>query len=341
MSFIRYQMLEQSVLVEGTGNTLANLSKICSFFCDGTNKELTNATAILQGLEWDLISKRKDPIHHALRESQSSQPWSYIQLWRTFQAILDDPRVRGVCVIIDALDECNRKERLGLLRDLGNILQDRSKADRSPINIIVSSRSSIARILPELEAHVSYFKLDQDTTLPQHVTADIRRFALEEFLSGSQVSSRKDPNRGVKVEALADMIATRSEGSFLWASLVLEELHARSYIKNRDVEDFVLTCPPDLYTIYYETLAKVNHTYYKVVVKCLHITVAARRPLGFTEFEAALAIERRHQTLEDVQITIDEDLENIVSYLQDVLSTIIRTDGSTITLRHLSVKDFF
>lgn len=47
-----------------------------------------------------------------------------------------------------------------------------------------------------------------------------------------------------------------------------------------------------------------------------------------------------HQTLEQVQQTIDGDLDSIMSYFQDILSSLVRTDGYTITFRHQSVKVF-
>lgn len=333
-------MLEPGVLVDKTRAKRAKRSTVCSFFCDARNKDFANATVILRGLVWDIVSQRHDLIHHALKSFQSSRPWSYDELWRILQAILDDPRARGACIIIDALDECNRKERNFLLKDIAIYLGKRSKARCHPINIVVSSRPSTIGASPELKEYSSYFMLSQDIVLREHVVADIQRFVLEDLLSDGQFSSRDDPDSIVQLTVLANTIATKSEGSFLWASLVLEELHTRSFIKPRDIEVFISECPSTLRDIYYESLAKVKHEYRKTVVKSLRIIVAARRPLTIAEFRSALAVERGHQTLEQVQQTINKDLERITSYLRDVLSSLICTDGSTITLRHQSVKDF-
>ena len=88
MSFLRYD----------TGNSIDYTSTICSFFCDDKNKHLANATVLLQGLVWDIVSQRHDLIHHALdghrQYYQSSCAWSYIHLWQIFQAILDDSHTR-------------------------------------------------------------------------------------------------------------------------------------------------------------------------------------------------------------------------------------------------------
>ena len=229
MSFLKCQILEQGGPVDNSRNLNRNGSIVCSFFCNDRNKDFANATVILRGLVWDIVSQRHDLIHHALKAFQSSRPWSYNQLWHILQAILDDPKLRGAYVIIDALDECNRKERLGLLKDLAKYLGERSKASCHPINIVVSSRPSTIGISPELEAYSSYFMLDQDMALRENLVADIQRFILEDLLSDGQFSSRDDPDRAVKLIVLANTIATKSEGSFLWASLILEELHSRSF----------------------------------------------------------------------------------------------------------------
>ncbi|CAD6581928.1 MAG: hypothetical protein ASARMPRED_000737 [Alectoria sarmentosa] len=303
------------------------------------NKDLANATAILHGLVWDIVSQRHDLIHHALRHYNSSRAWTYLNLWRVFQGILNDPHTSSVYVIIDALDECDRKDRVNLLRDLGKYLENKSNtAANCRINFVLSSRPAIIGILPGLKAKPSYLELDQDPDLIQHMATDIRRFVLDDLLSDNQFSSRHDPDGSVRLEALADKIATKSDGSFLWASLILKDLHAISFIG--EVEDFISKCPPDLYGVYWESLAKVGHNRRKVVVKSLHIMLAARRPLTVAEFKFALAVESEHQTLETLQRAIEERLENIFSYLQDILGSLIRITETTITLRHQSVKDF-
>ena len=61
--------------------------------------------------------------------------------------------------------------------------------------------------LPGLKEN-SYLRLDEDLVLQEHVATDIYRFVLEDLLSDNQFSSRDDPDRSVKLEALADNIAT-------------------------------------------------------------------------------------------------------------------------------------
>ncbi|MCJ1393026.1 hypothetical protein MMC18_005898 [Xylographa bjoerkii] len=199
MSFLKYRMVQQGVSYDETGNRITRNSTVGSFFCEDRNKSLMNATAILRGLVWDIVSQRHDIITHVLKEFQFSRPWSYNQLWRSFQAILDDPMARGACILIDALDDCDKKDRGRLLEYFGTYLGKKSQDGNFPINIIVSSRPSIFVNLKELGAFYAYFKLDEDKVLREYVAADIRRFVHEELLNSGRFESRGQPNTGVRL----------------------------------------------------------------------------------------------------------------------------------------------
>ena len=190
-------MLEIGTIIDG-GNSINCTSTMCSFFCDDKNKDLANATVLLQGLIWDIIFQRHDLIHHALGSYltyyQSSYSWSYIHLWQIFQAILDDPHTTGVCVIIDALDECNRKDRLSFLRDLDKYLERKSRCPT--INFVLSSRPAMIENLPGLKEN-SYLRLDDDPVLQKHMATDIHRFVLNDLLFDNQFSSCDDPDRSI------------------------------------------------------------------------------------------------------------------------------------------------
>lgn len=333
-------MLGIGAVVDDAEQIIATKSIVCSFFCDERNKDLANATMLLQGLLWDIVWQRHDLIRHALKyywSNKSSHAWSYDDLWRIFQAILDDQRISSVCVIIDALDECNGKDRSRFLRDVGEYLERRSESATCSNNFILSSRPTITGKLPGLKENSSYMKLDQDAVLRGYMITDIRRFVLDGLLCDEPLSSCN--GQSVRPEALADKIATKSEGSFLWASLILDELQTRLIL---DADEFISQCPPDLYGVYNESLAKVKPDDRKEVVKSLHILLAAKRPLTLAEFKVALAVESRHQTLEAVQLKIDKVVQ-IETYLLKMLGNLVRisdTTNTTITLRHQSVKDF-
>lgn len=339
MSFLKYQIPGHDPVINQNRSKLVKRSTVCSFFCDDRDGDLANATVLLQGLILDVVSQRHDLIHHVLKHFQPSYPWSYNQLWRIFQTILDDPHMGDVCVIIDALDECNRRDRQNFLRDLVKYLEKRSEHRNTPINFVVSSRPATIGSSPELKAYSSYFMLDQDVDLRAYIAADIRRFVLDDLLSDNQFASRDDPKRSVKLEALADIIATKSEGSFLWASLILEELHSKSVTMLGNVEKFISECPPDLYGVYFKSLKEIDSDDRKLVIKAFQIILAARSPMTVANLKTALIVEKHYKSLESLQRAVDR-LDNITNFFEFKLGSLIRIDKSIITLRHQSVKDF-
>ena len=140
MSFLEARMRHQSDKKEFTN---ARKLTICGFYCEEKNKNRISAKAILQGLVRDIVSQRHGLLDHVHKEFQRSRPWSYDQLWRCFQAMLNDPRIRGACIIIiDALDECDEYGRSRLLEDLGAYLGRETTDGKIPINLIVLSRPS-------------------------------------------------------------------------------------------------------------------------------------------------------------------------------------------------------
>ena len=115
-------------------------------------------------------------------------------------------------------------------------------------------------------------------------------------------------------------------------------MRAKTFVNTREVEDFISKCPADLYSVYYESLAKVRD-HREVIVKSLHIILAARRPLTVAEFKVALAIKSGHQTFEALQRDMKEHLDNITPVIGNRLGSLTRISDTTITLRHQSVKD--
>lgn len=338
MSFLRQRMTDDDTREENAELDIISVPPVGSFFCDERNRHLANATSILQGLILDIVSQDHELIRHALKHFEASRAWSYKKLWQTFESILDDERLSGICIIIDALDECERKETVKLLGDITTYLRRKSNPENT-ITFVLSSTSALTTRLDDLEQHASHFRLDEDEHLQQHIAADIRQFVWDDLMSDGDLFSRDNLSRSLSIDMLTNMIVARSEGSFLWTSLVLEEIHAKFFSKLAAVEEFIQKCPLDLHGVYYNSLMKVDPPDYPTVRKSLHIILAARKPLMLEEFKTAMGIEKQHRTLASLQSSVEEN-DHLLSYLGRILGALLRIDGSRITLRHQSVRDF-
>lgn len=348
ISYLRYHLLDPNdAVAESTDKRetpfqVRKRSTTCGFFGDMGNSEIASGVALLKGLLSSIFHQRHDLIHHLLELWLPFQPWQYKDLWRIFQTILDDPRSSGICVIIDALDECDPTARVDFLEDLSLYLNQRSKSGKMQATFVLSSRLTTVENMEELQPLTTYLKLDRDAIIQGHVAADIRHYVLHELqalLIDGQLFPKDCRDRSANVESLAATIASKSEGSFLWASLIVGEVKRRSFIRPRDVEDFISECPPGLHSFYYEALANVNSGMRENIIKSLHIILAAKKPLTVAEFMSALAVQRHHQTLGGVRIA-EQDIQPILSWLERNLSILIKIDGSTITFRHQAVRSF-
>lgn len=340
ISFLKHRLmvLNDATDIKETKKTLT----ICSYFCVSGNGGLTSGAALLQGLLLDILSQRHDLIHHLLSNLGHSPPWLYKDLWRVFQAILDDPRSSGIYVMIDAIDECDVQSRTTFLRDLTIYLEQRSYSSRIHVNFVVSSRLFKYKILAKHSTLTSTMMLDEDAMLQKYILNDIRRFIMNGLIGlvdDGRLFSGDVSETPFKLESLADTVATKSEGSFLWASLVLQKVQKRSYIRHGDLETFIAECPPDLNGVYYKSLMEVHYLSREAAVKSLRILLAAKRPLKLAEFKTAFVLKNCDHALRTLEEAIEKEQETI-SWLQDCLGIMVRIDGSTIALRHESVRAF-
>ncbi|RYP66884.1 hypothetical protein DL771_007541 [Monosporascus sp. 5C6A] len=115
----------KTMLLCGIINELESTVNTCQlsyFFCQGTDAQLNNATAVTK---YDRAGKR-------LFEDENA----FYALCDIFYAILRDSRLAATYLVIDALDECEEN-----LQQLLEIIRDTASATSVPIKWIVSSRN--------------------------------------------------------------------------------------------------------------------------------------------------------------------------------------------------------
>lgn len=339
LHFIRQKMLEHRTFKSNVDNNSAKVVNVCSFFCDNRNKDLATATAILQGLIWDLVSLRRDLIKCVLDEYEPSRPWLYTQLLRTFQALLNHPELGNTCVIIDAIDECEWEGRNTLLHDLEKYIHGFQKTNSSRVTFLMSSHAPI----PKLDTPSSLLALDNDQTLREHILTDIHQYVKASLRFSGRFETRSKGEDGVEIETESELeqwtktIVQKSEGSFLWTALVLDRIYGRPSFTIDVIMD---ECPLGLSSIYYTSLEKIEDPDHQKVLKAFRIIFAAKRPLTVADFKAALYIENHHRSLADLDRTINEDKSRFVDSMPKLLGDLVQLADDRITFCHNAVKDF-
>ena len=335
MSFLTNQ-----IEAEDTIDPLLRETLVSGYFYDKTERGHNNDNDLLRRLIADIVAKRHDLMHHVFESYKRSRTWSYERLWRVFEAILCDFRLGKACILIDAIDECEDEARERLLRDFERLLEKRLERGKN-VTFIFSSRQGSKLTHRKLHPYASDFSLDQDADLKMLITADMRRFVENKLRSDNYYRHEGETERTSRINRLTDLVVRRSEGSFLWASLVLTQLRGRVKVisSGMELERFLGHCPAGLHGLYFEVLVNILQEDRQLVIKVFHILLAAKRPLTIIEFKYAISIEKEHRTQRALQATIEEQ-EDFLRYIEDNLSSLVRVDNDGISLSHQSVRHF-
>ncbi|RYP65653.1 hypothetical protein DL771_008205 [Monosporascus sp. 5C6A] len=293
------------------------------FFCQGTDLRINNASAVLRGLIYLVVDQQPSLISHVRREYDRAGETLFedVNAWdamlKIFTSILQDPSLKTVFLIIDALDECvtNLPELLDF------IVQSSSLRN---VKWLLSSRnkSGIERQL----------RLDDART----------RLSLELKENAKQISSAVDiyiDDKLSRLESVQDdemlrdqvrnILHMKANGTFLWVALVVQELEkAESW----EVLQVVEEVPPGLNELYrhmvdqIQRLQKRNPEFCRLILSAASV---AYRPLHLAE------------------IAVLSGIPNQISAKMENVGRIIAMCGSFLTVRddrvylvHQSAKDF-
>jgi hypothetical protein len=290
------------------------------FFCQGTDARLNNATVVLRGLIYLLLVQKPSLISRVREKYDTAgRPLfedgnAFFYFSEVFKDMLHDPRLRGACVIVDAVDECET----GLPQLLDFIVHNASASHH--IKWIVSSRNR-----PDIE---------------QRLVGTRMRLSLE--LNATQVSQAVDTYIDYKVSQLAalkddevlrgdvrDQMCRKANGTFLWVALVFKELQD---VDSWEVMEVVEEVPSDLVPLYDRMIQQIQRLKRKDPELCrlvLATVTLAYRPLHLLELSVLSSLPR--QILGNTQ-SVAKIVEMCGSFLT------IREDF--VYLIHQSAKDY-
>ena len=310
--------LQQQVLRSGKSSTTEVLSY---FLCQGTDSRLNTAISVLRGMIYllasqqpFLISHLRNEYDHAGRKLFEDSSAFYI-LSNILEQMIQDPKLTAAYLVVDALDECE----VGL-RELLDLIT-KTVSQSSCIKWIVSSRNrddieqclgldgSHTRLSLELNAHHISHAVDV------YVDHKVSRL----------VSLRNDKALQEKVRG---QMREKSNGTFLWVALVIEELRR---VLKRDMLKVLEDMPSGLTLVYARMMKHIQQLQRQYPRLC---------------FLALSAATLAYQPLHLHEINIVAGLQEEVTDLED-LARIINMCGSFLTIRenyvyfiHQSAKDY-
>ena len=128
-------------IINELNKSMSKTDQLSYFFCQATDLRINNATAVLRGLLYLLVSRQSSLVSH-IREKHDhagkalfDDANTWVALSEIFTNILQDPSLNSTYFIINALDECV----IDLLKLLDFIVLISSISSR--VKWIVSSRN--------------------------------------------------------------------------------------------------------------------------------------------------------------------------------------------------------
>ncbi|KAI0548670.1 WD40-repeat-containing domain protein [Xylaria curta] len=297
--------------------------RLSFFFCQATKNNLHNATNALRSLIWLLLFQQPRLIKHiqpdydqmgrALFDNEDA----FNALDSILEKMLEDPCLKPVYFIIDALDECDN----GLALLLRLISKTFTLSDK--VKWLVSSRPEV---LTQLDIQQEVHQLEDP--LVSRVLIELNRERLRDPVNiyiEHKLSALKSL-RGYSEEVLVNIsteVRHRANNIFLWVALVFKEL---SHMMEWDAVEAIQNMPQGLSGLYNRIMDKIEKS--RGAWRCKNLLMAvslAFRPLSFSELTVVADLPSRDGASRAIA-------EQCGSFL------IITAEG--VSLIHQSAKDY-
>ncbi|CAG8014068.1 unnamed protein product [Penicillium salamii] len=292
------------------------------FLCQGSDSRFNNATAVLRGLLYLITAQRPQLLRYLRSRYEPAGRHLFeglnavYSLSEIFLNLLQDSQLPRLCLIIDAVDECETElpQLLSLITHTkvlnSNIKWILSSRNRDDIGQHLDGRSSITSLRLE--------------SVPQQISQAMTNFVNTRV---SQLPALKDHID--LQEELKSQICQKANGTFLWAALVITELGKDVF--PAEMIDLLDDTPAGLIPLFQKMMEKMKELHPRNVQRCLQVLAAAAlayRPLHLLEMRTVSGLSETTSSI--------TDLERIVNMCSSFLST--REDH--VSFIHQSAKDY-
>jgi hypothetical protein len=307
-------------IIDELNNSIANTALLSYFFCQATDSRINNATAILRGLIYMLISQQPSLVSHIRKKydhagkSLFEDTNAWVALVKIFTDMLQDPHLNKAYLIIDALDECVTD----LPKLLNFIIQ---KSSSSHIKWIVSSRNW-PDIKEQLENACQNLSLELNA---QSISTAVEAFIKHKVL---QLTEQKKYNDRTQ-DAVLDHLSSNANNTFLWVALVCQTLAKIPQWKPVKLGHF----PPGLDDLYGRMVEQIRN------LDDEEDTTLCRRIL------TTITLAYRPLTLEELASLVEtlEDMANDPASLREIIGlcgSLLTVREDTVYFVHQSAKDY-
>ncbi|KAH8895996.1 hypothetical protein GQ53DRAFT_838873 [Thozetella sp. PMI_491] len=267
-------------------------SAVCYFFFKEQLKpENREQTVALCAILHSLFTQRPllvDACNKAVREAGNRLQSDFTALWDIFEKVVTDKTAGPVLVVLDALDECNPKERERLLGWINILLSRPEKA--SGVKFLCTTRG-YPRIADLFDAlGTSKVRLSGEDKINAGKIQKEIGLVVEHRLK----ELAKPPKSLVESQIQSIRNALGSNGqtqrTYLWVKLMFDALEEELDNAADDIATLVAKLPQTLSGVYETLLRRVKSDDFDAVQIVLRLVIAANRPLTLRELNTALKV---------------------------------------------------
>lgn len=314
-------MLMIGIIRELSHQPVASARALTYFFCQGTNKALNNATAVLRSLIWLLLLQQPCLISHLLQRHKDSgaklfnEENAWPALSDAFRNMLKDPRLLPVYFAVDALDECAER-RPELLRLISTSLTLSRK-----VKWLLSSRPDVD-LLGELRDPATHSPDASETLIEldtQRLVDPVNAY-VEHKLKALQ--PKIGYNDGILAEVSYE-VRQRAGNTFLWVALAFKALGT---VHGGYAIDLVKDMPPGLSELYDHMMTRIENG--KLI-----------QPEDYKRIFAVTSLVFRPLSLSELSLVTGLPFD-IVETAIKMCGSFLTLTGETVSLIHQSAKDY-
>ncbi|KIW92815.1 uncharacterized protein Z519_06664 [Cladophialophora bantiana CBS 173.52] len=325
-------------LRDGVATSSTKDELVCCFFCARDIESQKDARSLLRSLILQIFSVKKDVVRQ-IKAAYSSirheyEP-SFETLWHIFEMAVGITSCSCLYIVIDALDECEEKSRSLFLAKFLHMVQPRSldgETWRKRIKLIISGQPLISRAWKIGDESLSQFYIDMEER-PEGLVGDLQRFVdykVEDLVYNAICSEALG-------EQLKRKLYTLAENSFLWLSVVLEDLKQGLNYRDADVQRVLTTIPSNLKDSYTKHLPPVSESQLPRLRCYLQLLVACARPFTLSEVDVFTTLYDRQST--ECISPVDGAL--VLNSLRRALGPLVKFPDGKVQFIHSTVKGYF
>lgn len=310
---------------------------ICCFFFARDIESQKDARSLLRALILQLLSAKKDVVRQikvAYSSVRHEYEPSFETLWRIFEMTLGITSCSCLYIVIDALDECDERSRSLLLAKFLQILRPQNLDGgmrRKMIKLIISGQPLVSRAWRVGDGSLSQFYIDMEAR-PAGLVGDLQRFVdykVEDLIYNSNISEASG-------EQLKRRLYTLAENSFLWLSVVLDDLRHGLDYHDTDVQRVLTTIPGNLKDSYTKHLPPISESQLPRLRCYLQLLVASARPLTLSEVDIFTTFHDRQST--ECISPVDGAL--VLNSLRRALGPLVKFPDGKVQFIHSTVKGY-